>query len=82
MEEATAHAICIEVQPRNAEIENFNKEWPKAAEVEMAPVPDDSIKYGSLAGGHTTWVLRAIAANCACTDPKLGDGLQFSAEVI
>ena len=48
----------------------------------MAPAPDDSIKYGSLACGHTTWVLRAITANCACTDPKLGDGLQYSAEVI
>jgi hypothetical protein len=53
-------AICAEVVPRDVSIEQFNRKL--STDSGMAPVEENSIHYGSLACGHTNYVLRCIGA--------------------
>lgn len=53
-------AICAEVVPQDDAIEKFNRKL--STDSGMAPVEQNSIFYGSLACGHTNYVLRCIAA--------------------
>ena len=72
----TRHATCVEVLPGDLTTERFN-----ATVVEgtgLPPPEPHSIKYGSLSGGHTNYVLRCIAAGVASDDPLLSDGGRMS----
>jgi len=53
-------AICAEAIPGGRTIEEFNQKL--SADSGMAPVEDNSILYGTLACGHTNYVLRCIGA--------------------
>ena len=77
MDEATAHAVCIEVEPGSKVTEDFNRKLVADAEEDMAPVEPDSIKYGSLACRHTNQGLRAIGAGCQCSNTTFADGHHY-----
>ena len=66
---ATSHAVCIEVSPGDVEVERFNAKLCDGTG--LAPVEQDSIKFGSLSCGHTNMGLRAIAAGVPSSDPLL-----------
>jgi hypothetical protein len=58
-------AIVAETVPGDPSMERFNqKVW---ADSGMAPVEDNSIAYGTMACGHTDYVLRCIAASVPST---------------
>ena len=57
--EATRHATCVEVIPGTRDIEIFNQKFSDGNG--MASVPENSIHFGTLSGGHTNYVLRCIA---------------------
>jgi len=63
----TAHACCIEEAPGQKYIEDFNRAL--CSGTDLAPVPVNSIHYGSLACGHTNQGLRAIAAGLPSSCP-------------
>ena len=82
MSEATALAICTEVEPGSLWIEIFNRKWIAESDVELAPVLELSIKYSSLACGHTNISLRSIAAKCPSRWTRLGNGTNYDVAVI
>ena len=67
-----AQAICIEAAPLDDSIEVFNRKKCEGL-VSMAPVPPNSIHFGSLACGHTNQALRAIAAGTSTDCPILSE---------
>ena len=54
--ECCRHALCVEVIPNDKSVENFNRRLCDG--VALGEVPLDSIRFGSLACGHTNFVLR------------------------
>jgi hypothetical protein len=69
-------AICAEVVPQDASIEQFNRKL--SADAGMAPVDENSIHYGSLACGHTNYVLRCIGAGVPSTCDYLSEDGRMS----
>lgn len=65
------HATCAEVQPGDKEVEAFNKKL--CADTGLAPVVEDSIRFGSIAAGHTNQALRAIDAGVPSNCPLLSE---------
>ena len=63
--EVTRHATCVEVIPGNREVEIFNQKF--SCGNGLAEVPDNSIHFGSLSGGHTNYVLRCVAGGVPST---------------
>ena len=55
-----SHALCVEVLPGDASVEEFNRTLCDGCG--LAPVGQHSIRFGSLSCGHTNMGLRAIAA--------------------
>lgn len=74
--DAVRHAICCEAVPGSTELEDFNRRLCEG--VALAPVVKDTIRFGSLACGHTNMGLRAIAAGAPSTCPLLSEGGRFS----
>jgi hypothetical protein len=74
----TKHALCVEVIPGDKAVEKFNRVLSEGADVELAPVEEDSIHFGSLSCGHTNYGLRCIAAGVASTCPLLSDSGRMS----
>jgi hypothetical protein len=72
----TRHALCVEIIPGDKTVEVFNRVLSEG--VDLAPVPEDSINFGSLSCGHTNYGLRCIAAGVASTCPLLSDGGRMS----
>ena len=60
-----AHACCVEVAPGDRKVEAFNQKLCCGSD--LAPVPDGSIKFGSLACGHTNAGLRCLQAGSPCS---------------
>ena len=56
----TSHAVCVEVPPGDDAVELFNQKLCGPGS-NLAPVAPGSIKFGSIACGHTNMGLRAIA---------------------
>ena len=75
---ATAHALCVEIQPNDLTVENFNMEL--VAGTDLAPVEKNSLHFGSLACGHTNCALRAIAAGGPSSCPLLSEDGRYSLE--
>lgn len=67
----TSHATCVEVLPGSNDVELFNQRLCSGSG--LPEVEKDSIKYGSLACGHTNMTLRAIAAGSPSECPILSD---------
>jgi hypothetical protein len=75
----TAHALCVEVTPGDKSVEIFNQKL--CAGSGLAPVPGDSIHFGSLACGHTNMGLRAIYAGVPAVPadhPQLAEDGHYS----
>ena len=53
-----AHATCVEAQPGSKELELANAKFVE--DTELAPVKEDSIRYGTLSCGHTNQGHRCI----------------------
>jgi hypothetical protein len=70
--EETTHAVCCEVKPGDPTVQHFNEMLVKG--LDLAPVPPNSIKFGSLSCGHTNMALRCIAAGVASSCPLLSEG--------
>ena len=75
--DACKHAVCVETEPGNTDVEDFNRRFCQDA-VGLAPVEKDSIRFGSLSCGHTNMGLRAIAAGMPSECALLSEGGQFS----
>jgi hypothetical protein len=74
----TKHALCVQVIPGDLKVEKFNRVLSEGADVELAPVEEDSIHFGSLSCGHTNYGLRCIAAGVASVCPLLSEGGRMS----
>lgn len=74
--ELCRHAVCIEAEPGSDALAAFNQRFGVAAG--LAPVEPDSLRFGSLACGHTNMGLRAIAAGVASDCPLLSEGGRLS----
>ena len=61
------HACCVEADPRDAEL--FNKALTE--DTGLAPIEEDSLRFTSLACGHTNAGLRAVLAAVPSDDPLL-----------
>ena len=72
----TAHALCVEVEPGNKDVEIFNKRLVQRCE--LGPVEDNSIHFGSLSCGHTNFVLRIIKFSVASTCELLSESGKMS----
>ena len=72
----TSHAICCEALPGDKTVEEFNKKL--CADSGLAPVEEDSIRFGSLSCGHTNMALRAIAAGVPSECPLLSENKVLS----
>jgi len=70
------HALCIEEAPGKKVIEEFNRALSNG--IDLAPVPENSIHYGSLACGHTNAGLRAVAAGLGSSCPLSSEGGVYS----
>ena len=73
-------AICAEAVPGDRTIERFNHKL--SADSGMAPVGANSIGYGTLACGHTNYVLRCIAASVPSNCEYLSEGGHMSLEKV
>lgn len=69
-------AICAEVVPHDDSVETFNRKL--SGDSGMAPVDVNSIFYGSLACGHTNYVLRCISAGVPSTCEYLSENGRMS----
>ena len=72
----TTHAVCVEVEPGTKDVEVFNRLL--CAGVDLAPVEENSIHFGSLSCGHTSMGLRAIAAAMPSTCALLSENGRLS----
>ena len=77
---AVAHATCVEVIPGDRTVEEFNKRL--ADNVNLAPVDQDSIRFGSLSCGHTNLGLRCIVAAVKSDDEHLSRDGRFCLEAV
>ena len=77
----TAHAICVEVAPGDSTVESFNMDLVRGAEG-LAPVREGTIKFGSLACGHTNYGLRAIGAGAVNDCPLLSRDGVYDVELV
>jgi hypothetical protein len=66
-----AHALCVETAPNDTTVEDFNRAL--STDCGLPPVQGNSIKFGSLSGGHTNYVLRCIQAGVLSECPLLAD---------
>ena len=66
-----AHALCVETAPNDTTVEDFNRVL--STDCGLPPVQGNSIKFGSLSGGHTNYVLRCIQAGVLSECPLLAD---------
>jgi hypothetical protein len=69
-------AICAEVVPQDDTVEKFNRKL--STDSGMATVEENSIHYGSLACGHTNYVLRCIGAGVPSTCGYLSENGHMS----
>ena len=58
--------------------EDAYRTWCEESVIDLPPVPPGSIKYASLACGHTNTCLRAIKWGCRSTHPVLSDGTHYN----
>ena len=77
----TSHAVCVEVAPGDVSVERFNMELVNGADG-LAPVEEGTIKFGSLACGHTNYGLRAIGASAKSNCPRLSKEGRYSLELL
>ena len=73
--EATRHATCVEVIPGSRDVEILNQKF--SAGNGLAEVPDNSIHFGSLSGGHTNYVLRCVAGGVPSSRADMCDAVAF-----
>ena len=78
--EQTRHATCVEVIPGSREVEIFNQKFSDGNG--MAAVPENSIHFGTLSGGHTNYVLRCIAGGVPTSRDDMAEKGHFSLDVI
>ena len=78
--EATHRATCVEVIPGSRDVEIFNQKF--SAGNGLADVPDNSIHFGSLSGGHTNYVLRCVSGGVPSSRADMCDRGRFSLPVI
>ena len=76
------HAMCIGVAPGDTTTEDAYRIWCEESNVDLPPVPEGSIKYASLACGHTNTCLRAMKCLCLSTHPIFSDGSRYCMENI
>ena len=69
--EATSHATCVETLPNDRTVEIFNQNFSDGSG--MPAVPDHSIRFGSISGSHTNYVLRCVAGGVASTRADMCD---------
>jgi hypothetical protein len=69
--EATSHATCVETPPNDRTVEIFNQKF--SAGNGMPVVRNDSIRFGSVSGSHTNYVLRCVAGGVATTRADMCD---------
>ena len=78
--EATRHATCVEVIPGTHDVEIFNQKFSEGNGI--AAVPENSIHFGTLSGGHTNYVLRCIAGGVPTSRADMAEKGHFSLDVI
>ena len=76
------HAICVELAGLDRTDENEFRTWCENAGSDFPAVLPCSLKYASLACSHTNCGLRLIVSRCESSNVKLGDGRNYSIEVI
>ena len=76
------HAICVELEGLDRTDENEFRTWCENAGSDFPAVLPFSLKYASLACSHTNCGLRLIFSRCESSNLKLGDGCNYSVEVI
>ena len=69
--EATSHATCVETLPNDRTVEIFNQNFSDGNG--MPAVPDHSIRFGSISGSHTNYVLRCVAGGVVSTRADMCD---------
>ena len=79
-EREVRHALCIQAEPGDRSIEEFNMKL--VADSGIAPVEPDTIMYGSLSGGHLNAALRCIAASVLGECKFLAEGGFMSVQKI
>ena len=73
-----SHATCCEVKPGDSEVEDANRLFVEGTG--LAPIEEDSIRYGSLSAGHTNAGLRCINAEVPSDSPLLSQDGRMSKE--
>ena len=63
--------------PGDSTTEDAYRIWCEESVIDLLPVPPGSIKYESLACGHTNTCLQAIKFGCLSTHPVLSDGARY-----
>ena len=81
-DEATAHAICVQLEDSDRTDEDEFRTWCENAGSDFPEVPPGSCKYASFACSHTNCGLRLIFSRCESSNVKLGDGRYYSTDVI
>ena len=81
-DEATAHAICVQLEDSDRTDEDEFRTWCENAGSDFPEVPPGSCKYASFACSHTNCGLRLIFSRCESSNVKLGDGHSYSTDVI
>jgi hypothetical protein len=71
-----SHALCVEIEPGDQSVHKFNAMLCNG--VDLAPVPENSLKFASLSCGHTNFGLRAIAAGVPSSTPWLSENGRMS----
>ena len=77
-----SHAICVELAGPDRTDEDEFRTWCENADSDFPGVLPGSIKYASLACSHTNCGLRLIVCRCESSNGQLGDGDNYSIEVI
>ena len=72
-------AICIEEQPGQTQIEQFNMKMTESSEL-LPPVVPDSIRYGSVSCSHTNMFLRCVGHGVKSSDELVSVGGRLSVE--
>ena len=76
------HAICVELEGLDRTDEDEYRTWCENAGSDFPAVLPGSIKYASFACSHTNCGLRLILSRCESENVRLGDGCNYSIDVI
>ena len=77
-----SHGICVELAEGDRTDEDAFRKWCEEAGSDYPAVEEGSLAFASLACSHTNCCLRLIVCRCASSNEKLGDGKNFSIDVI